>query len=287
MQQKKSTKEMYVKQVNMVVEYIHNHLDENIDLKKLADISCFSPFHFQRIMKAFLKEPVWTFIIRTRVETAARLVRYSDLPIQDIAFKVGYDTPSSLSKIFKQFYGVSPIDYRNNKEMNIIMKPTESNIELNIKAPKIITIDAKQVIYIRLSGDYSSLEFGNTWKKLWGFVKEFKLFSAGIEHICIYYDDPKVTETEKLRTDVCLVIPKKAEPKGEIGVKELKAGKFLKVLYQGPYNYLGQVYDEIYSKYIPEGGYKLRDGFCFEKYINNPERTEPEKLKTEIYVPVE
>lgn len=287
MQQKTSTKETYVKQVNMVVEYIHNHLDENIDLKKLADISCFSPFHFQRIMKAFLKEPVWTFIIRTRVETAARLIRYSDLPIQDIAFKVGYDTPSSLSKIFKQFYGISPIDYRNNKEMNIIMKPTESNIELNIKAPKIITIDAKQVIYIRLSGDYSSLDFGNTWKKLWGFVKEHKLFSAGIEHICIYYDDPKVTEIEKLRTDVCLVIPKKAEPHGEIGVKELKAGKFLKVLYQGPYTHLGQVYDEIYSKYIPEGGYKLRDGFCFEKYINNPERTEPEKLKTEIYVPID
>ena len=287
MRQKTSIKETYIQQVNAVVEYINSHLDENIDLKKLADITCFSPFHFQRIMKAFLKEPVWTFIMRKRVETAARLIRYSDLSIQEIAFSVGYDTPSSLSKVFRQFYGISPIDYRNNKKTDIIMKPIETNVELNIKAPKIVTLGDKQVIYISHSGDYSSLDFGSAWKKLWQFVKENKLFSAGIEHICIYHNDPKVTEPEKLRTDVCLVISKKAEPKGEIGVKELKDGKFLKVLYQGPYTYLGQVYDEIYSKHIPEGGYKLRDGFCFEKYINDPGKTVPEKLKTEIYIPIE
>lgn len=228
MQQRTSTKDAYLKQVNIVVEYISSHLDENIELKKLADISCFSPFHFQRIMKAFLKEPIGTFIIRTRVETAARLIRYSDLPIQDIAFRVGYDTPSSLSKIFKQFYGFSPIDYRNNKEINIIMKPTEQKNELNIKAPKIVSLDAKQVIYISLSGDYSSLDFGNTWKKLWEFVKENKLFSAGIEHICLYHDDPKVTETEKLRTDVCLVIPKKNRTKRGNRSKRTQSRKIFK-----------------------------------------------------------
>ena len=78
MQQKKTTKEEYQKCVNVVVEYINQHLGEDIDLKSLARISNFSPFYFHRIMKAFLGEPIGTFIVRTRTEAAARLLRYSN-----------------------------------------------------------------------------------------------------------------------------------------------------------------------------------------------------------------
>ena len=105
---KKTTREEYQKCVNAVVDYINLHLGEEIDLKSLAKISHFSPFYFHRIMKAFLGEPIGTFIVRTRTEAAARLLRYSDLPITDIAYRIGYSSPSSLSKVFKQVYGISP-----------------------------------------------------------------------------------------------------------------------------------------------------------------------------------
>ena len=75
---KKTTREEYQKCVNAVVDYINLHLGEEIDLKSLAKISHFSPFYFHRIMKAFLGEPIGTFIVRTRTEAAARLLRYSD-----------------------------------------------------------------------------------------------------------------------------------------------------------------------------------------------------------------
>ena len=52
MQQKKTTQEEYQKCVNAVIEYINQHLGEDIDLKSLARISNFSPFYFHRIMKA-------------------------------------------------------------------------------------------------------------------------------------------------------------------------------------------------------------------------------------------
>ena len=96
MQQKKTTQEEYQKCVNAVIEYINQHLGEDIDLKSLARISNFSPFYFHRIMKAFLGEPVGTFIVRTRTEAAARLLRYSNIPIADIAYRIGYSSPSSI-----------------------------------------------------------------------------------------------------------------------------------------------------------------------------------------------
>lgn len=279
-------KEVYIKHVNIIVEYINNHLDENIDMNKLAEISCFSPFHFQRIMKAFLGEALGSYIIRKRVETAAQLIRYTDIPIQDIAYRVGYDMPSSLSKVFKQFYGISPKEFRNNKNF-IIIKAMNLNENLNIKKAKVVTIENKQAIYIQASGDYSTVDYCGTWQKLWTYVKENKLYSAGIQHIGVYHGDPKITEPDKLRSDICLVVVKKALPKGEVGVKEIKGGKYAMFAYQGSYEYLSSVYDTIYGKYIPEGGYKLRDAFCFEKYVNNPDITDPEKLKTEIYIPIE
>ncbi len=286
MQQRTSTVEEYQKQINVLIEYINNHLGDPIDLVRLAEVCHFSPYHFHRIIRAFMGEPIGSYIVRIRLETAAKLIRYTDLPVSEIAYKVGYDVPTSLSKAFKQQYGISPIAYRTNKDY-IIMKAEKKDMQLKIKAPKVMDVPAKQAIYISLSGEYSSLDFGSTWGRLWQFVKEHKLFSAGMEHIAIYHDDPKVTESEKLRTDVCLVVQKEAKPHGDIGVKEIKGGRFAMFHYQGAYENLGAVYDTIYAKLLPENGLQLRDYHCFEKYLNHPDKTTPEKLKTEIYVPVE
>lgn len=88
MEQRMATTQEYHQCVNRVVEYINNHLGEEIDLERLAEISHFSPYHFHRIMKAFLGEPLGAFIVRTRIETAARLLRYSTMPVSDIAYQM-------------------------------------------------------------------------------------------------------------------------------------------------------------------------------------------------------
>ena len=136
-------------------------------------------------------------------------------------------------------------------------------------------------------GAYQTIDFGGVWQLLWQYVKENKLYSAGIEHIGMYYNDPKITDPDKLRSDICLILPKPAIAKGEIGVKTLKGGRFAMFAYQGSYQYLSQVYDTVYGKLLPESGFTLRDAHCFEKYVNNPATTESDKLKTEIYIPIE
>lgn len=285
MQQKPATIEDYQKRMNIIAEYINNHLSETIDLEKLAEMSGFSPWHFHRITRAFLGEPIGAFIMRMRVETAARLLRYSDMPVRDISWRVGYDVPSSLSKAFRQFYGISPNEFRNNKDY-VIMRPLEVREDLKIET-EVRNIPDQQVAYLRLSGTYMNLDYCSAWQRLWQFVKEQNLFSEGIEHICIYHDDPKITEPDKLRTDVCLILLKPAVPKGEIGVKQLAGGKYAIFRYQGPYEHLKSVYDTIYARLLPERGNKPANAPGYEKYLNNPANTAPKDLITEIYVPVE
>lgn len=290
---KQTNKAFYNQKLNVIVEYIHNHLDSKIDIKTLAEISHFSPFHFHRISSALLGEPIGAYISRTRVETAAKMIRYTSLDIESIAYNVGFETPSSLSKKFKSHFGVSPTAYRKDKSFTIkrtnemgITSNTEQSKSLNIKKPKILDLEDKKCIYIRMQGAYESLDYPSAWKKLWAQVKEQKLFTAGIEHIGLPYDDPKVTDKDKIRYDSCLVIRKDAKAIGDIGIKTLKGGKFAVFLYQGSYEFFADVYNYIFNEWLLNNEYELRDEAVREKYISNPERVEPHKLKTEFYVPI-
>lgn len=281
------TREAYHKQVNEVIEYINQHLDSSLELCVLAKVSNVSPYHFHRIFKAIVAEPLGFYVTRIRIETAAKLIRYTEMSIEEIAYKVGYDMPSSLSKAFKKFYGISPIDYRMKPSFKI-MKPTfNSNNAFQLKKPKIKDLPEKKVIYLPMKGEYSQLDHGSAWKKLWQHVKENKLFTAGIEHIGIGHDNPQVTDSNNCRYDSCLVIHKNTEAKGEIGLKTIAGGRYAVFLIQGPYSLLAEAYDKIFNEWLMESDHKLRDEPAFEKYISHPDRVVPEKLKTEIYVPIQ
>lgn len=78
------TKEEYAKRINMVVEHIGRNLDREINLDELAEVSKFSIYHFHRIFRGIVGESVGAFVVRMRVETAARLLRYTILPVHDI-----------------------------------------------------------------------------------------------------------------------------------------------------------------------------------------------------------
>ncbi|MDC8004650.1 AraC family transcriptional regulator [Aureisphaera galaxeae] len=280
------TKERYLESLTIVTEYIQNHLDEKLNIEELAQKTHVSPFHFHRIMKGLLGEPLGSYINRIRVETAARLLRYSDLEIKEIAYRIGYDSPSSLSSVFKQYYQITPSAYRKQKGFSI-MKPLVRNKDITLKAPKILEMPAQEILFVRITGPYGNPEYALAWPKLWGQVKEQKLFTKGIQSFGVCHDDPHVTEPDNIRYDACLTIHKPAKAKGEIGVKTLEGGKFAVFLYQGSYEFLGDVYNYIFGNWLLESAFELREEPPMERYISHPERTAPEKLKTEIYIPIQ
>ena len=274
----------YVQRINKVVAYINNHLDETLDLKTLANEAALSDFHFHRIFKALKGEAIGGYITRLRLEATARLLRYTALTIEEIAFNIGYETPASLSKAFKKQYGISPTEYRTNKD-TYIMKKEIINPDLALKTPKIVTLDPKNLIYVALTGAYGSLDYGKAYEQLWAVIKAQKLFTKGIESICISYDDPKITEGSLQRSDVCLAIHKPVTPQEEVSCKTLAGGKYAVFFYQGSYENLSQVYDTA-VRWVIDHQYTLREEPFFEKYLNDARRTPKEKLKTEIYIPI-
>ena len=274
----------YIQRINKVVAYINDHLDESLDLKTLAEVAALSEFHFHRVFKALKGESIGAHISRLRIVAAARLLRYSALSIEDIAFNIGYEAPAALSKAFKNQYGITPTKYRTNKDI-YIMKKEIINPDLALKAPKIMELEPKNLIYVALTGEYGTLDYGKAYEQLWAVVKSQKLFTKGIESICVSYDDPKITEASLQRSDIGLAIHKPAQPEGNVSCKTLAGGKYAVFFYQGSYSHLAAV-DDVAMRGVVESEYELRDEPLFEKYLNDSRRTPEEKLKTEVYIPV-
>lgn len=289
MKEKDVTVKDYQERINKILVYVNDNLDQKLELKKLAKISNFSVYHFHRIFRAYLNEPLATFVGRLRIDKAAKLLEFSNDPINVVAYKIGFDVPSSLNKAFKKRFGVSPEKFRETKKTSIpfeIIHPEKRHIMDFKLTPKIKEIKEKKVIYIRSLGNYGGLSTGETWTRLWDFIKQKKLFSFGMESLGLSHDDPNITDEEKLRYDACVTIKKDVDPEGEVGVKTIAGGKYAIFKYKGSYSNLGHVYNYIYRNWLPSTNYELDDRPCFDKYINNPGKTKAEKLKTHIYIPL-
>lgn len=286
---KKDTQKDHYKRINRVLQYIRLHLDEELELEKLALIGSYSVFHFHRIMRAYLGESIGAFIIRIRMENSLTLLRFTDLPVKEIAMKMGYDNISSFNRAFKKRFDVSPVEYRKTNELSIkengFKQKMEAMKHLKSEKPKIKTLKARKLIYVQMRGRYTE-SASKAWERICEFAKEKKLFGFRTEFIGISHDDPKVTKAEKLRYDACLTITKDVQPEGDIGIQEIHEGKYAIFTHKGPYENLTNSYDYIFGKWIVDNQVELRSKPGYEKYLNSPDNTKPEQLLTEIHVPI-
>ena len=95
-----------------VLDYIDAHLGEPISLQSLAEEAGLSRFHFAKQFKRRMGEAPYQYVIRVRIEEAKRLLRETDLPLEEIGARVGYDSQSRFITLFKRLTGVTPARYR-------------------------------------------------------------------------------------------------------------------------------------------------------------------------------
>lgn len=74
-----------------------------------------SPFHLSRTYSLLEGEGIKDFIIRMRMELAAKLLLETDKAVLDICMSVGLNSPSHFTQQFKRYYGRSPLAYRKAK----------------------------------------------------------------------------------------------------------------------------------------------------------------------------
>ena len=93
--------------MNHVLKYIEEHLEESLNIKRLAEIAGYSEYHFIRIFKRYTNETVMEYVCRRRLIRACEDILLG-MRIIDVAIKYGWQSHSAFSKSFNREFGFPP-----------------------------------------------------------------------------------------------------------------------------------------------------------------------------------
>lgn len=98
----------WIERLNKAINYLEEHIREDIDLEQTAKIACCSTYHFQRMFTYMAGIPLSEYIRRRRMSLAAADLQRSDAKIVDIALKYGYTSPTAFNRAFQSVHKITP-----------------------------------------------------------------------------------------------------------------------------------------------------------------------------------
>ncbi len=313
----------YIARINRVIDYVTDNLDRELSLDTLAGVANFSPFHFHRIFRALVGETLNSFVQRLRVERAAtQLTSNPRKSITEIALDCGFSGSASFARSFRERFGMNASRWReagDSLESQVVMPESKhgqtlSKIRRDIAVTssyfdsvnqnqiwriemsdqlhaevEVKEMPALSLAYVRHIGPYqgdSSL-FERLFSQLmtWAGPRGLLRFPE-TKSVCVYHDDPKVTDEQKLRIDVCITVPEETEVEGEIGMMTVTGGRYAVARFELKGDEFQQAWNAVYGGWLPESGYQPDDGPCYELYHNDPKQHPEGKCIVDICVPV-
>lgn len=99
--------------VTRAKEFIEDHQAEDLSLTDVARAVNASTFYFCKVFKKSTGINFTDYVSRVRIEKAKNLALNPNLRISEIAFEVGFQSPTHFNRVFKRLIGQSPTEYRN------------------------------------------------------------------------------------------------------------------------------------------------------------------------------
>jgi AraC family transcriptional regulator len=276
-----SSTDIYRRRINQVIDHLNNNMDRSIALEELASVAFFSPYHFHRIFVAVMAETVNAFTNRLRNEKAARLLRFSQKSIAEIATECGFSSTATLSRLFKQYFGVSPGQYRKGEiiKNSKICKDLQPKNEYHCDMPQeeleqqfpvqIKQLPERRIAYIRVTDAFKEGVVINAFTKLINWSKHVDLFKS--ETIFgMSKDDPEVTPKEKYRYEACITLPRdfKLNSDSPVQTTILPACKYAFTKVSGDIDLVAAGINYIFDNWLINSEYECETQPGLEVFLN-------------------
>ena len=105
----------WVASIHQAIQYIEQHLREELTIQDIARQAALSPFYFQKGFAMLCGMTVGDYIRQRRLSVAGLEVLTTDRKIIDIALEFGYDSPDSFTRAFTRFHGLTPAALRKKR----------------------------------------------------------------------------------------------------------------------------------------------------------------------------
>ena len=107
----------WISGIQRAIDYVEEHLTDDINFEEAAKRAYSSSFHFQRVFSMICGYTLGDYIRYRRLSLAAAELSATNARVIDVALKYRYDSPESFSRAFTRFHGVSPSAAKNGSSI--------------------------------------------------------------------------------------------------------------------------------------------------------------------------
>jgi AraC family transcriptional regulator len=298
----------YTARIHRVLEYVNNRMADDLSLKTLAEVGCFSPFHFHRIFTALVRETPLDFVRRVRLQRSALMLTHAPREsITAIALSCGFSSSATFSRAFRARFGMSPSSWReaqnskirktsrkagkasrssrayfrssDRQTVHISARRNAMNVTLN-------DLPARHIAYVANLGGYEKSRIGAAWSRLCEWAGPLGLLEPPAQFMGLSFDDPAITPKDRCRYYACITVPPDVTPPRDIGLMTIPGGKHAVFRFDGTLDGIAMAYRDFYGVWLPASGHEPEDRPCYEVYHNSPEDDPEERIVMDICMPL-
>jgi len=291
------TRSEYVQRIDRVIDYLREHLDRQVKLDELAKVAGFSTFHFHRIFRAVAGETLSGFATRLRLEKAARLLRYTDRRLTDIALDCGFSSSATFSRAFRGGYATSPSQFRktgdikNSKIRKEVLAENEyvlpiSDEEKQAAFPvRLVDFPERHGAYIRVAnafaGDRVRSAFGTMidWARSQQVLSQGTLFGMSA-------DDPHVTPKHLYRYEVCLATSLPCARKQGMAKLTMPAMRYAVTRVSGDIRVVATAWDYLFRGWLIRSAYEPEHAPALEIFLDKDKATDWSHFELDLCLPI-
>lgn len=273
----------YQDRIFRVIDHIYANPGADLRLDELADMAAMSRFHWHRVFRAVTGETLADAVRRIRIGRAAYWLISNDWPIGHVARACGYPNLQSFTRLFAEIHGLTPAAYRKRGALVSPMRP-EPQGDHPMFPVTIKSLPARRLAALPHKGAYHAI--GASFEKA-GAVFATRNLAAHIQGmIGVFLDDPSAIPEPLLRSHAGVIVAPDFPMPAPLVEVLVPAGRHAVMTYTGPYAGLSAAYDYLYCTWLPGSGQEVGSAPVFEHYLNSPATTAPEKLQTEVCLPL-
>lgn len=287
----------YSQRINRVIDHLRENLNRQVKLAELAKVACFSEFHFHRVFSAVSGETVNNFTNRLRLEKAARLLRYTDQSLTDVALDCGFSSSATFSRAFRSRYDASPSQFRKSgqikkskickdlfpaQEYHLPMSAAEKRAAFPVT---LIDVPERQVAYIRVSNAFEEDRVLAALKKMIDWAKSQNIFSQGIL-FGMSVDDPHVTPKPLYRYEVCFASSVPFQCPDGMSKLRMPAMRYAATKVSGDIRKVTTATDYLFRGWLINSDYEPEHAPGLEVFLNKDKALDWSHFELELCIPV-
>lgn len=252
--------------VNQSINYIMQHLDEELSLDTIAAHFYISKYYFSRIFKEETGETLYAFIKRCKVDQSAIDMKLNPTKsITDIGLDYGYSS-SNYSSVFRKHHDISPTMFKQSIPTHSTPVPFTPERIVDFKTAEeyaahieIQELDDFFVAYERFIGNYVDIE-----KHWYQFLDKYSSFvSEKTILLERFFNDPTITNLSQCICDICMTVEQDC---GLDNVMWISGGKWIVYHFSGEIKNIFEILQGVFSVWLPESGYSMAQRYGLNIY---------------------